>query len=122
MPRYVARTALSILSLALTLSLLARPVPAGDAAKGKMLYASRCSFCHGVSGKGDGPAGAALKPPPTNFASAAYWKSASLQAVKDAILNGKPNSAMVPFKSALKAEDIEDLVAYLQTFSPAQGQ
>ncbi|MCZ7582047.1 MAG: c-type cytochrome [Deltaproteobacteria bacterium] len=39
----------------------------GDAAKGKAVYLQYCAACHGESGKGDGPAGAALNPKPRNF-------------------------------------------------------
>jgi len=39
----------------------ARPVHAQDA---KQLYEKSCNTCHGPSGKGDGPAGKMLKPPP----------------------------------------------------------
>ena len=35
--------------------------------KGKKLYNQMCAVCHGAKGKGDGVAGAALNPKPTNF-------------------------------------------------------
>ena len=38
-----------------------------DAAAGKTVFDANCSSCHGVSGKGDGPVGAALNPPPRDF-------------------------------------------------------
>lgn len=91
---------------------------AGDPAKGKSLYDARCAFCHGKSGKGDGVAGAALKPPPTNFATADFWKDTTSGAIKALIENGKPGTAMMAFKGSLNAEQMEDLVAYLQTFRP----
>ena len=40
---------------------------AGDAAKGKILFETNCASCHGTSGKGDGPVGAALDPKPRDF-------------------------------------------------------
>ena len=39
----------------------------GDAAAGKALFDANCASCHGVSGKGDGPVGAALTPAPRDF-------------------------------------------------------
>ena len=36
-------------------------------AYGKDLFTMRCASCHGESGKGDGPAGAALKIPPADL-------------------------------------------------------
>ena len=56
-------------------SLAAAPIAAsaaGDAAKGKMLFETNCASCHGTSGKGDGPVGAALQPPPRNFTVAEF--------------------------------------------------
>jgi len=107
--------------LTTALALVLVPVAhAGDAEKGHTLYASRCSFCHGAAGKGDGPAGMALKPPPTNFTSTEYWKVAKIEAMKDAIANGKPGTSMVAFKSSMSSEQVDDLIAYLQTLKPAQ--
>jgi len=34
---------------------------------GKQMYISYCASCHGVTGRGDGPAAAALKMPPTDL-------------------------------------------------------
>jgi len=48
---------------------LVNPLTATEAvlAEGQRVYAEICSSCHGVSGEGDGPAGAALDPPPSNI-------------------------------------------------------
>jgi mono/diheme cytochrome c family protein len=40
---------------------------AGDAAAGKTTFETLCVTCHGPQGKGDGPAGVALTPPPRDF-------------------------------------------------------
>jgi len=42
----------------------AKPLPATDA---KQMFNSYCAPCHGVSGKGDGPAAAALNPKPADL-------------------------------------------------------
>ncbi|MFA6027126.1 MAG: cytochrome c [Ignavibacteriaceae bacterium] len=42
--------------------------------KGKQLFQTTCSSCHGVEGNGDGTAGAALNPKPRNFHLVAGWK------------------------------------------------
>jgi len=91
---------------------------AEDANPGKTLYDGRCAFCHGVAGKGDGPAGAALRPPPTNLTSADVWKRLTPQAMKDVIANGKPGTGMIAFKASLTAAQIDALIAYLDTFKP----
>src|SRR5437879_10602445 len=36
-------------------------------AAGKKLFAANCAMCHGPTGKGDGPAAAALNPKPATF-------------------------------------------------------
>ena len=91
---------------------------AGNVEKGKQIYLSRCAFCHGETGRGDGPAGVALKPPPANFASAEFWKATPEQQMKDAIKNGRPGTSMVPFGTSLSSEEIDDLLAVLKTFAP----
>jgi mono/diheme cytochrome c family protein len=107
-PKIVVAVALAILFCA--------PAHAADVASGKELYEARCSFCHGTEGKGDGPAGSALQPRPTNFADAAYRQHASAEMQRIVILNGKPGTAMVPFGQTLRPAEIDDLIAYLQTF------
>jgi mono/diheme cytochrome c family protein len=42
----------------------AKPLPATDA---KQMFNSYCAPCHGASGKGDGPAAAALTPKPADL-------------------------------------------------------
>jgi mono/diheme cytochrome c family protein len=56
-----------IAATALVAMLLPGSAFAGDAAAGKTVYDANCSSCHGTSGKGDGPVGAALNPPPRDF-------------------------------------------------------
>lgn len=42
-------------------------------AKGKTLFETNCSSCHGTEGKGDGVAGKGLNPPPRNFHDLTGW-------------------------------------------------
>jgi mono/diheme cytochrome c family protein len=63
MKRLVISTATLIAALGLV-----GTAQAGDAAAGKTVFDANCSSCHGTSGKGDGPVGSALNPPPRNFA------------------------------------------------------
>jgi len=40
--------------------------------EGKKLFATYCAICHGEKGKGDGIAGAALNPKPSNLTTATF--------------------------------------------------
>lgn len=44
------------------------PVTPTSAASGEEMFKTYCASCHGVEGKGDGPAAAALKKAPANLA------------------------------------------------------
>jgi mono/diheme cytochrome c family protein len=110
------------LASAIFLALLGSSVASADgtAAGAAELYAARCAFCHGVKGAGDGVAGDALQPRPTSFASTAYWKAATDDQVRAAIVNGKPGTAMVPFGQSLRPEEIDALVGLLRSFAPGK--
>jgi mono/diheme cytochrome c family protein len=43
------------------------PAPQTSPASGKEMYVSYCASCHGIGGKGDGPAATALKVAPPDF-------------------------------------------------------
>ncbi len=60
----------------------ARHTPANS---GKQMFEAYCAACHGKGGKGDGPAAAALKAPPTDLTVLArrnYGKFPSMQVAK----------------------------------------
>ena len=87
---------------------------AGDSAKGKGLYEKYCVACHGVQGKGDGPAGRMLKPPAADFTSAASKKKSEAEFTQ-VIEKGKPGTAMGPWKGQLSQAELGDLVGYVMT-------
>jgi putative copper resistance protein D len=43
------------------------PYQAGSIAAGALTYREQCAACHGVTGAGNGPAGAAMSPPPSDL-------------------------------------------------------
>ena len=91
--------------------------PAGaapDAAKGKGLYEKYCVACHGPQGKGDGPAGRMLKPPAADFTSAASKKKSEAEFML-VIENGKPGTAMGPWKGQLSQVELSDLTRFVMT-------
>lgn len=87
---------------------------AGDPAKGQAIYQAKCITCHGPQGKGDGPIGPQLKPPAADFTNAESKKK-SADELRSTIENGKPNTAMVAWKSQLSTGEIDDVVAYVLT-------
>jgi len=120
--RIALLTALATLALALP----AATALAGDAEKGKVAYTANCLSCHGETGKGDGPVGLVLQPPPRNFATADFafdtdedgtpGTDADLKAVisKGAGAFGG-NQMMAPWGGVLSDEDIDNVVAFIRT-------
>lgn len=91
--------------------------------KGKILYEGKgtCFTCHGLSGRGDGPAGATLNPPPRNFHHRGFWRHRSEGEIFWVIKNGSPGSGMIPFGGALTDEEIWSLIKYERTFADGHG-
>ncbi|WP_456444980.1 c-type cytochrome [Thiolapillus sp.] len=89
---------------------------AEDLAQGKTLYQSNCAACHGARGLGDGPAGESLNPRPANIARFAKMPMASDPYLFWTISEGGTpvKSAMPPFKSVLKEQEIWQIIAYLR--------
>ncbi|MBI4366027.1 MAG: c-type cytochrome [Deltaproteobacteria bacterium] len=87
-------------------------------AQGKTLYAQQCATCHGIAGAGDGPAAAALKPPPRDFTQEAGWKFGRSQSQLFKTLNeGSPGTPMPSF-GGLPAKDRWALVHFIRTVMP----
>jgi len=66
--------------------------------EGRKLYEQDCVACHGAKGDGKGPAAAALKPAPSDFADPLnQWPNTKGKPEKifEVISKGIPNSAMV---------------------------
>ncbi len=67
--------------------------------EGKKLYESNCSSCHGLEGKGDGPAGSGLNPPPRNLQTAEGWKNGrKISQMFKTLEDGIPGTAMVAYE------------------------
>jgi high-affinity iron transporter len=61
------------------------------------LFAARCAACHGAEGRGDGAAGRALDPPPTNFHDAERLDRRSAYSLYSTITLGVRGTAMPAF-------------------------
>lgn len=88
-------------------------------AKGK--YDTTCAPCHGATGGGDGPAGAALSPKPANFADAAFWAERDDAIVKKAINEGGAavgkSPIMAPFANSFENDaQVDALIEHMKSF------
>ncbi|CAG0991738.1 Respiratory nitrate reductase 2 gamma chain [Gammaproteobacteria bacterium] len=85
---------------------------------GAALYASRCAYCHGDEGGGDGRYAQTLRPPPADFTNAGFWRETSPEALRASILDGVPGSTMAPYDGTLDEAELAALVAHLESFRP----
>jgi high-affinity iron transporter len=82
--------------------LAAYPIPlaprtAPDVKLGATVYAANCASCHGVTGKGDGPAAARLDPKPIAFTDAERAKQRSVFALYQIVGQGISGTSMPAF-------------------------
>jgi mono/diheme cytochrome c family protein len=116
---------LGTFAAALALAALPLAAQAGDAAAGKSTFETLCATCHGTTGKGDGPAGAALNPPPRDFSTGDFkydtdkdgkpGSDADLAAI---IKNGAAAYGGSPLMAPwghLSDADIQNVVAYVRS-------
>lgn len=88
---------------------------AASVRRGGKLYREQCASCHGPTGRGDGPAGRALKPAPADLVAHGAHHSDGDLAWK--IRSGR--GAMPGFGTTLTDTQIWDVVNYLRTLAPA---
>ena len=78
-------------------------------------YTQRCTPCHGANGKGDGPSGKFLNPPPKDFATALNAKGDDW--IAKVITQGGPAvglSPAMPPTIGLSDDQIKDLIQYIK--------
>ena len=88
-------------------------ISAGEDAKGKMLYTSKCQLCHGIKGDGKGRGAAYLGSKPADFTDPKFWKENDDKKIADIIENGQDE--MPGFE--LKPEEMKALIDYLHIFN-----
>lgn len=82
-------------------------------AAGKVVYEQNCAGCHGLSGRGDGPAAKSLPGLPTNFTDPHFDHHTDVE-VFQWIQNGKPGTAMPAFGERLGDEQIWQVITYIR--------
>ena len=65
-------------------------------AEARAFFNGRCIPCHGENGRGDGPAGKALKPPPRNFTDKTWQAKVTDAHIEDVILHGGASVGLSP--------------------------
>ena len=82
---------------------------------GQVTYATTCATCHGDTGKGDGPAGLLLNPPPADLA--VHVPLHSDTELYGFIADGIEGTPMVAQRDNLTPDQIWHLVNYIRTIS-----
>ena len=77
-----------------------------DVAAAQALFAERCAACHGLEGKGNGPASAALNPKPRNYTDASWQASVTDEQLRKTIRLG--GAAVGKSPSMPAAPDLDD--------------
>ena len=87
---------------------------------GKTVYFSKCVWCHGVEGAGDGPGADRLWPRPRDFRQGTFKVrhtfSGELPLIEDLFLtvtHGLPGSAMPPWDGILNEQQRRDVVSFV---------
>lgn len=91
---------------------------ASSIAAGKKLYDSQCSSCHGAAGKGDGKAGAMLKPTPSDLTDGDWKHGQTDNDIFTVIRDGAKQTGMRAYGSRIPTNDIWNLVNYVRTLGP----
>ncbi|HEY6556873.1 MAG TPA: c-type cytochrome [Polyangiaceae bacterium] len=98
------------------------PVAAGpNLGEAQKMFKTRCSVCHGMAGKGDGPGSAALNPKPRNYTDKVWQKSVTDEQIRNTILMGgaavgkSPNMPASPDLQS-KPQVLDGLVQVVRSF------
>jgi len=97
------------------------PKSAPDLARAAELYQSQCAACHGADGRGDGPAGAAMEPAPTDFTEVARYNGRSLLGLHTTITQGVDGTGMAAYGDTLSDEDRWSLAFYVGAKAVSDG-
>ena len=88
--------------------------PTTDLELGKKIYSDRCKACHGDRGDGQTFATNALNPPPKNFTTMTSRRELTRKRMTRSITQGRPGTAMMPWKDVLSLNEIKAVVGYIR--------
>jgi len=121
----IRKLALFVAAAAVVALALPNAAVAGDAAAGKAIYDVNCLSCHGATGKGDGPVGAALNPKPRDFSVGEFKYDADKNGtagddadltgvIKNGAANFGGSPMMAPWPTLTDAQ-IADVIAFIRS-------
>jgi high-affinity iron transporter len=87
-----------------TYDLIIAPLVPPDPAAAAPLFGEYCAGCHGISGRGDGPAGAAFDPAPTDFHNVERARQRSLYGLYSTITLGVQGTGMPSFANLTETQ------------------
>lgn len=85
-------------------------------ARGKAVYERHCQDCHGLTGRGDGPAGGSLKVPPADFQRFRSFLKSDEELLRT-IEHGVVFSPMHSWRGQLTDGEMQDVVAHIRLLS-----
>lgn len=89
--------------------------------RGEKLYHANCAFCHGATGTGKNWIGSFMEPHPRDLTDPAFMRDMTRGRLAHTIREGLPNTSMPAWKSVLKADEIDAIVAYVsRVFHPVK--
>lgn len=92
----------------------------GNADNGKKLFEATCVTCHGIEGKGNGPASKGLNPPPRNFMDKAVMSKITDEQIFKTIKGGGAavgKSPVMPAHPQFTESQLKDIIAYVRHFA-----
>ncbi len=102
---------------------------AGDAGRGKGLFAQHCAACHGANGEGGHGTGVTFSRPrdlpiiAPALNNSGFLAAASDAMIKTTLMRGREGTPMVSFlQQGLSEQDIDDIVAYVRSFEQQHTQ
>jgi mono/diheme cytochrome c family protein len=90
-----------------------------DYSSGEVLYESRCQFCHGIKGDGNGAGSSVLVPRPSDFTDSDFWKYRNDENIAQTLINGH-GKGMPAFR--FLPEDIKSVIDYISHFKKPDGK
>lgn len=89
--------------------------------RGETLFQANCAFCHGATGTGRNWIGSFMEPHPRDLTDSKFMQNMTRQRLAHTIREGLPNTSMPAWKSVLKDDEIQAIIAYVsRVFHPVK--